>query len=41
MINSRTSSGITTCSIAANSASTKSIIVERIYEASNDDCNLS
>ena len=41
MINSRTASGITTCSIASNSATTKSIIVEKIYEASIDDCNLS
>ena len=41
MINSRTISGITTCSTAAtNSATTKSKIVERIYAASDDDYNL-
>lgn len=40
MINSRTASGITTHSIATNSATTKSMIVEKIHEASNDDCNL-
>ena len=41
VINSRTTFGITTYSIAKNFATTESIIVVKIYKASNDDCNLS